>query len=146
MASVTRVDLQTIVERQLEAFQRRNLAALVRFHAPDGVVESPMYGTRRGLSEIEEAYRAFFKSFPDAQMVIESMLLDPPYVAGLMTVGATHTDEFFGLPGTSKHIDIRMARFIQFDDAGLITHERRIYDFTGVLLQVGVLRAKPAKP
>jgi hypothetical protein len=29
---------------------------------------------------------------------------------------------------------------------GLIAHERRIYDFTGLLLQIGVLRAKPAKP
>jgi hypothetical protein len=27
---------------------------------------------------------------------------------------------------------------------GLITEERRIFDFTGVLLQVGVLKAKPA--
>jgi len=24
--------------------------------------------------------------------------------------------------------------------------DRRIYDFTGILLQVGLLRAKPAKP
>jgi hypothetical protein len=28
----------------------------------------------------------------------------------------------------------------------LIAHETRIYDFTGLLVQVGVLRAKPAKP
>jgi len=27
---------------------------------------------------------------------------------------------------------------------GEIVHERRILDFTGVLIQVGVLRAKPA--
>jgi hypothetical protein len=27
---------------------------------------------------------------------------------------------------------------------GLITHERRIYDFTGMLVQIGVLKAKPA--
>ena len=26
----------------------------------------------------------------------------------------------------------------------LITHERRIYDFTGMLVQIGVLKAKPA--
>jgi hypothetical protein len=29
---------------------------------------------------------------------------------------------------------------------GLIASERRIYDFTGLLVQLGVLRAKPAKP
>ena len=105
-----------------------------------------MYGTRRGLDEIEESYRAFFKSFPDAQMAIESMVIDPPHAASFLTVGATHTAEFFGLPGTSRHIDIRMARFIDIDEQGLIEYERRIYDFTGVLVQVGVLRAKPAKP
>jgi hypothetical protein len=27
---------------------------------------------------------------------------------------------------------------------GLIVHERRIYDFTGMLVQIGVLKAKPA--
>ncbi|MGH9146149.1 MAG: hypothetical protein ACRD1Q_05525 [Vicinamibacterales bacterium] len=27
---------------------------------------------------------------------------------------------------------------------GQIVHERRIYDFTGILIQVGLLKAKPA--
>jgi len=27
---------------------------------------------------------------------------------------------------------------------GKIVHERRIYDFTGLLVQIGVLKAKPA--
>jgi len=27
---------------------------------------------------------------------------------------------------------------------GFVTHERRIYDFTGMLVQLGVLKAKPA--
>jgi C-1 hydroxylase len=145
MASVTRLDLQPIVERQLEAWRRRDVAAILGFHAPDGVVESPMYGTRRGLAEIEEAYRAFFKSFPDVTFVAETILIDPPNVAVFVDVDATHRAEFFGLPGTNRHIDMRLARAMLFDDNGLIAHERRIYDFTGLLLQVGVLRAKPGK-
>jgi hypothetical protein len=35
---------------------------------------------------------------------------------------------------------------MKMNDDGLIEHERRIYDFTGLLVQIGVLRAKPAKP
>ena len=27
---------------------------------------------------------------------------------------------------------------------GLIVHEKRIYDFTGFLMEIGVLKAKPA--
>jgi len=146
MPELTRADLQAIVERHLETWQRHDVAALVAFHSAGGVVESPMYGTRRGRSEIDEAYRAFFKSFPDAHMDREAIVIDPPNVAIFITVSGTHRDEFFGLPGTSKTIEIRSARFMQFDAAGSIVHERRIYDFTGVLLQLGVLRAKPAKP
>lgn len=48
-------------------------------------------------------------------------------------------------PGTNRRIDFRMARSIQMD-GDLILRERRVYDFTGVLVQTGVLRAKPAKP
>jgi len=35
-----------------------------------------------------------------------------------------------------------MAVFLQLQD-GRIIHERRMYDFTGLLVQIGVLRAKP---
>jgi hypothetical protein len=35
---------------------------------------------------------------------------------------------------------------MEMDAEGLIATERRFYDFTGLLVQVGILRAKPAKP
>jgi hypothetical protein len=50
------------------------------------------------------------------------------------------------MPGTNRHIEFRNARLMNLDADGLIAHERRIYDFTGLLVQLGVLRAKPAKP
>ena len=53
-------------------------------------------------------------------------------------------NEFFGLPGTNRRIDFRGSRLMQMNGE-LIVHERRIYDFTGLLVQMGVLRAKPAK-
>ena len=58
---------------------------------------------------------------------------------------ATHEADFFGIPGTHRRIDAHVAWHLTFAD-GLIARERRIYDFTGLLLQIGVLRAKPAKP
>jgi steroid delta-isomerase-like uncharacterized protein len=146
MAELTRADLRSLVERNLDAWQRHDVAALVASHATDAIVESPMFGTRRGRTELEESYRAFFKSFPDVTLSSDALLVDPPHVAVFTQFGGTHMDEFFGLPGTNKHVDMRVARFLVFDDSGLIALERRIYDFTGLLLQIGVLRAKPAKP
>jgi steroid delta-isomerase-like uncharacterized protein len=132
------------VARFTEAWQRRDPAGLAGHHAANGVAESPMYSTLRGRKAIEDAYRAFFTSFPDATTDVENIVVDPPYVVMFTTVNATHKNDFFGLPGTDRHIEFRMSRLMKMNDDGLIEHERRIYDFTGLLVQIGVLRAKPA--
>ena len=47
-----------------------------------------------------------------------------------------------GLPPTGKQFRFNGA-FIFTLENGQIAHERRIYDFTGMLVQIGVLKAKP---
>jgi steroid delta-isomerase-like uncharacterized protein len=143
---MTREELQGIAERYVELWRRRDPAAIAQYHASDGVAESPIYATLRGRKAIEDASRAFFTSFPDATLEIDAILVDAPRVAIFTTVNATHVNEFFGMPGTNRHIEFRNARLMKMDDQGLIVHERRIYDFTGLLVQLGILRARPAKP
>jgi steroid delta-isomerase-like uncharacterized protein len=142
---MTREELQGIAERYVESWQRRDAAGIARFHAPDAVAESPIYATLRGRQAIEDAARAFFTSFPDATLTVDAVLVDGSQIAIFMTTNATHVNEFFGMPGTNRRIEFRNARLMETDEAGLIKRERRIYDFTGLLLQVGILRAKPAK-
>jgi len=43
---------------------------------------------------------------------------------------------------THRKVSIRVALFYTLRD-GQIVRERRVYDFTGVLIQVGLLKAKP---
>ena len=143
---MTREALQEIAERYVQVWQRRDPPEIARFHASDGVAESPIYATLRGRKAIEDAWRAFFTSFPDATMTTDAVLVDAPRIAIFTTVSATHVNEFFGMPGTNRHVEFRNARLMETDETGLIKHERRIYDFTGLLVQVGILRAKPAKP
>jgi len=137
--------LQAVSDRVQEAIRRRDPIAIAAFHTPDGVVDSPMFATLRGRKAIEDAQRAFFTSFPDATSVVDATVIDPPHVAVFVTVHATHVNEFFGLPGTGRHIEFRLCRLLRMEGE-LIAHDARIYDFTGLLVQVGVLRAKPAKP
>ena len=140
-----RAELVAASDRLQQAFNRRDPIGMAACHTLDGVVESPMFATLRGRKAIEEAQRAFFTSFPDATMTVNATVVDPPHVAIFATMSATHVNEFFGLPGTGRHIEFRVSRLFQME-GDLIAHETRIYDFTGVLVQVGVLRAKPAKP
>jgi len=142
---MTRDELQASVERYTATFHRHDPAALAAFHAPDGIVESPMYATLKGRAAIEDAYRAFFTSFPDAATTNDVTIVDGSTVANFVTISGTHVNEFYGMPGTNRRMAFRMARLLEMD-RGLIARERRVYDFTGVLVQVGVLKAKPTRP
>ena len=142
---MTRAELQAWAERYVDALRHRDPVTLAALHAPDGVVESPMFATLHGRAAIEESYRQLYKSFPDLELKLDSLLIDPPRVAASTTYFGTHVNDFLGLPGTHKHFEFLLARLLTVEN-GLITHERRIYDFTGLLVQLGVLRAKPAKP
>jgi predicted ester cyclase len=48
-----------------------------------------------------------------------------------------------GMDPTGRAIKIAIVFLYDFRD-GLIVTERRIYDFTSVLIQVGMLKAKPS--
>jgi len=139
---MSRAALEALVKRQIDALNQHDLAALAQQYAPDAIVESPMFANLRGRQAIEESNRTFLTSFPDVEFALDTVVIDPPRLAVFVKFKATHVGEFFGLPGTNKHIQVPMARFVA-TEAGPITHERRIYDFTGLLVQVGVLRAKP---
>jgi predicted ester cyclase len=144
MTTTTSADLRAMFDRFIVCQRRRDSEGLAAFHTLDGVVESPMYGTLVGRAAIEEGYRAFYTSFPDANFEVEEMVVEPPQIAIFAAISATHASTFFGLAGTNRRIDFRIARLLQMQGDS-IARERRIYDFTGILVQVGVLRAKPGK-
>ena len=137
--------IRTFVENVVDAWERKDAVAAAGFHTLDSVVESPMFGTLHGRQAIEESYRAFFRAFPDATHQVEAIVVEPPQVAVFTLTTATHVNDFFGLPGTGRRIDFRNCHLLRIEN-GSIAHVRRVYDFTGILLQVGVLRAKPGKP
>ena len=47
-----------------------------------------------------------------------------------------------GIPGSGRRVEFECVLIYDFQD-GLIRRERRIDDFTGMLIQAGVLRGKP---
>jgi len=118
--------------------------SLAAGHADSGSVQSPMHGTLSGRESIEDAYAALFTAFPDWQFTGDDLLIDGDRVAQVFGAEATHVGEFMGLRGTNRRFRIQGVRLYDMS-GGLIQSERRLYDFTGLLIQVGVLRSKPGK-
>jgi uncharacterized protein (TIGR02246 family) len=140
---MTREEIFALFARREAAWRRRDAAALAADHAQDGVVVSPTGGVLEGRAEIERIYRVWFVAFPDLTFTTEDLLVDDDRAALLCRVTGSHAGEFFGMPPTGRRIECSGA-FIYRIQNDLIVHERRILDFTGLLVQVGVLRAKRA--
>lgn len=141
---MTRDAIFAMFARREAAWRDRDPVTLAADHHPNGVVVSPTGGVLEGREQIERIYRVWFTAFPDLVFANEDLIVDDQRIALLCRVAGTHGGEFFGVPPTGRRIEIPAVFVYRLDDDGLIAHERRILDFTGVLIQVGVLRAKPA--
>lgn len=126
-----------------EAFARHDLSALAALYAEDAIVESPLAGTVTGRDAVAEAHGAIFAALPDILHAFEPPLFGDDRVAMVAETTGTHKGLIMGLRPTGRSFRLRVVFLLDFRD-GLIVRDRRIYDFTGLLVQVGVLKAKPA--
>jgi predicted ester cyclase len=140
---MTRAEVIALFERRDASWRRHDAASLAADHSRQGVVVSPTGGVLEGRTDICHIYEVWFRAFPDMTFTTEDLIVDEDRVALLGRVCGTHLGEFFGMAATGRRIEISCVFIYRLED-GLIAHERRVLDFTGLLVQVGVLRAKPA--
>ena len=103
-----------------------------------------MFGVLHGRTAIEASYRDLFAAFSDWDIEQEELVIDGDRAVQVFTATATHVHDFFGLPGTGRKFEAHGMLFFQFEH-GKIVFEQRCYDFTSMLIQLGVLRAKPGR-
>lgn len=142
---MTRDEIAAFVNRHADAWNRRSPDALCLDHAEDGIVVSPMFGRVEGRPQICSSYASLFAVFPDWEIRFEPPIVDGSRVAVPFSVSATHIGDFLGLPGTGRRCAFTGASLYELDPGMLIREERRVYDFTGLLAQLGVLRVRPAR-
>lgn len=139
---MTRDETQQLFDRRLDAWRRRDVDAMMRAHAVDCMLESPLAGKVTGRAAIENVYRAFVTSFPDLTIENPALVIDGDRVVQTVTFSGTNTGGFMSMAPTGKRFSFDAVLICTMRD-GLIAHEKRIYDFTGFLLEIGVLKAKP---
>ena len=141
---MTRDDIVAFFKRREDGLNRLDAAMLATLHAENGVLESPFAGgIAEGREAIERVYQAFFTSFSTVEFRHEQLLIDGDKVAVLAHIQGTDRGGVMGLPPSDRPFTISLVSLFDMHD-GLIARERRIYDFTGLLLQVGAIKAKPA--
>jgi steroid delta-isomerase-like uncharacterized protein len=140
---MTRGELQVFFDRRIEAWRRLDVETLVQAHAEDGVLESPIAGRVVGHSAIENVYRGFMSAFPDMNVESPELVIEGDRVVQVVTFSGTNSHGFMGVPPTGKKF-MFPAALICTMRADRIVHERRIYDFAGFLMEIGVIKVKLA--
>jgi steroid delta-isomerase-like uncharacterized protein len=139
---MTREDIHQFLARRQEAWKKHDIEILVLDHSEDCVVESPAGGTMKGRAAIEKVYRGFLSSFPDLAFERTDTIIDNDRVVQISRMTGTNKGGFMNLPPTGKKVSIPLVNIFKIKD-GKIVEEQRVYDFTGMLVQAGVLKAKP---
>lgn len=141
-----RQDIVAIFARRDRAWAAHDAAALAAFHAEDAVGDSPMQGRLEGRARIHGVYEAWLRAFPDLTFTSLDLVIDDFKVAQFFSIRATQAAPFGGIPSTGRRIDFNGAWLYTLARNGLIIADRRFYDVTTLLMQLGMLKAKPDAP
>jgi steroid delta-isomerase-like uncharacterized protein len=140
---MTRDQIVDLFDRRMNAFNDHDVESFADMYAEDAVVESPLGGTHQGRAAIAAVIGAFLSALNDATYSQDALIVDGDHVVQVVTMSGTDNGGFMGMAPSGRPAQLPMVVVCKVAD-GLITHERRIYDFTGMLVQIGVLKAKPA--
>jgi steroid delta-isomerase-like uncharacterized protein len=142
---MTSDEIRSFLDRFVHAWEHQDVAALGACYTDDCVVVSPIFSTIKGRAQVEKSYRDLFFAFTNPTITVDDTVIgdgNPARAVIVWTVKSVHTGNIFGMPGSGKPIERNIAYIFTFRD-GLVARERRIYDFTSMLMQLGVLKAKP---
>ena len=142
-AVTIRAEVEELRQRRERAFHAHDAEALAADYTEDCVVESPMAGTLEGRVAVEAACSDLFHAFPDLEFHHEEMVVEGDRVAVFWSMQGSHLGKLFGFGATGRSIEVHGALLLTLYE-NKIAHERRIYDFTGMLVQIGALKARPA--
>ena len=141
---MTRAEIEALFARWHAALIDHDTDALGALYADDCVVESPLAaGAVQGRAANTRVHRAFFDAFPDITFNQEELVIDDDRVVQIGTLTGTDTGGLMGMAPSGRPAVVPIVLFSKVRN-GEIVYERRVYDFTGLLVQIGVLKARPA--
>jgi predicted ester cyclase len=109
--------------------------SLAADYAEDCVVEGPAIGVLHGRRAVEESFTAIFRAFPDITASSHDNVVSGNQAVLSYVFKATDTGGFLGQGPTYKPITI-FATILFRLRGGEIVYERRVYDLSGVILQL----------
>jgi steroid delta-isomerase-like uncharacterized protein len=129
-------EIKAVFARMKDGYARHDAAAIAADYAQNCVVDSPIAGVHEGPQAVEHVLEAIFSAFPDLHVHWDELLIADNHAVSIGRTEGTDTGGLMGLPPTGKPFSISVVMLYTFDDKGKIVHERRMYDFSRLLLHL----------
>ena len=137
---------EELVDRYVEAFNQRDLAAMQALYAEDAVTHDPSYPEPiKGWEAMADVMRGQWAAFPDARWE----LLGPVVASGNRAAyeiamqmahdGPLSMPDGSTLEATGTELSVEVGVFLTLDADGSIAEERGYLDATAVALQLGLV-------
>ena len=140
---MTRDQVVAMFDRRRSAYERRDAAALAADYTADCTVDSPSAGTHHGPAAAERVLKNVFNAL-DVTLHQQSLIIDGDTVAQVVTIEGKGVGQLLGMSPTGKSFRVPGVFLYDLKD-GLISRERRIYDFAALLIQTGLFKVKPSE-
>ena len=141
--TMTRADIASCSNHESRPSTTMTCTRSAPLYADDAVVESPLGVCTRAAPQSAGVVDVFLAALSDATFTGDHLIIDGDRVVQVFTLSGTDTGGLMGMAPSGRPAQLPMVIVCRVAD-GLVVHERRIYDFTGMLVQIGVLKAKPA--
>ena len=133
---MTTEGMAAVFARLQDGYARLDPAALAALYADDCVVESQVAGRHVGRTAVEQTFWKVFSAFPDLRMHTEELLAFGNRAVWTGTATGTDNGGLMGLPPTGKPFSTPVIFLFTFGKDDEIVHERRMYDFSRLLLRL----------
>ena len=140
---MTRNEMQGLVDRWVRAWTTKDLESLLACYDEHAELFSPLFHTVRGIEGIERSHQDLFLAFSDVVSDVHDVVIDADDHRAVLvfTIHATQRGEFLGFPPSGRRTAATSAFVFHMKD-GRIISERRLYDFGGFMMQLGILKTK----
>jgi steroid delta-isomerase-like uncharacterized protein len=141
---MTNDEIRAFVRRYVDYCEKGNARDLASCYTDNAHVDSPMFHDLDGRAAIEKSWADLFRAIGESRIQLDDIIIDNEAGARAVIVFTTsgmHRGMLFGVPATGRRVEVRGAFVMKFEN-GLIASELRVYDFVGMLVQLGVLKTK----
>jgi steroid delta-isomerase-like uncharacterized protein len=121
-----------VIEEMVRVTNTHDLDACLEFYSDDAEVQDPRFPEPvRGIEYVREGFGYWLDAFPDVQVTINKLIVDPPDIAVEWTFEGTHKGEYMGVRPSGQRFRVMTAAHFTVEH-GKVTRDFSLFDVTGI--------------